>query len=340
MAKEKSKSKGKAQHFRVGIDLGGTKILAAVVNAENKVLGEAKQATHAEEGQDAVVERIVATVRKALDDADVKLGAVAAVGVGAPGATDVATGVVHYAANLGWHDMPLADRLQDRLDVPVFVDNDVNVGTLAEYLLGAGRGVQHLAAMFVGTGIGGGLIVNGHLFRGFRGAAGEIGHMAVVPDGPVCGCGRRGCLEAVASRTAIEREVQAALDAGRPSVLPDLIAASKRQRLTSGVIAKALEQKDALMEEIIGRVQRFLAMGIANLVNILDPEMVVLGGGVVESLGQGFIEPVAKAARTEFLAKRDAERVRIVPATLGDRAGALGAALMAGVELVARRDGS
>lgn len=338
MAKEKSKSKGKgkAQPFRVGIDLGGTKILVAVVDTENKVRGEAKQATHAEEGQDAVVRRIVATVQEALDDADVKLSAVTAVGVGAPGATDFASGVVHYAANLGWHDVPLAERLHSQLGAPVFVDNDVNVGTLAEYLLGAGRGVQHLAAMFVGTGIGGGLIVNGHLYRGFRGATGEIGHMAVVPDGPLCGCGRRGCLEAVASRTAIEREVQAALDAGRPSVLRDLIAASKRGRLTSGIIAKALEQKDPLMEDVIGRVQRFLAMAMANLVNILDPEVVVMGGGVVESLGKDFVEAVARAARADFLAKKDAERVRIVPASLGDQAGAVGAALMAGLELERR----
>ncbi|MCS6843119.1 MAG: ROK family protein [Caldilineales bacterium] len=336
MAKDKSKGKAKGQGLRVGVDLGGTKILVAVVNADNKVCGEAKQATHAEEGQDAVIQRIVATVREALDDADAKLSAVETVGVGAPGATDIATGMVHYAANLGWQDVPLAARLRDKLGAPVFVDNDVNVGTLAEYLLGAGRGVQHMAAMFVGTGIGGGLIVNGQLYRGFRGAAGEIGHVAVVPDGPTCGCGRRGCLEAVASRTAIERDVQAALDAGRLSVVRDLIAASKRRRLTSGIIAKALEQRDPLMEEVIGRVQRFLAMGIANLVNILDPEMIVLGGGVVESLGQGFIEPVAAAARADFLAKKDAERVRIVPATLGDRAGAVGAALMAGLELARR----
>lgn len=336
MAKDKSKGKEKTQRYRVGVDLGGTKILVAVVDAENKVRGEAKQATRAEEGQDAVIERIVATVRKALDDADAKLSAVEALGVGAPGATDFATGVVHYAANLGWHDVPLAERLQSHLGAPVFVDNDVNVGTLAEYLLGAGQGVQHLAAMFVGTGIGGGLVVNGQLYRGFRGAAGEIGHMAVVPDGPLCGCGRRGCLEAVASRTAIEREVQAALDAGRPSVLRDLIAASKRGRLTSGIIAKALEQKDPLMEDVINRVQRFLAMGVANLVNILDPEVVVMGGGVVESLGKDFVEAVARAARTDFLAKKDAERVRIVPASLGDQAGAVGAALMAGLELARR----
>jgi glucokinase len=228
-----------------------------------------------------------------------------------------------------WEEVPLGPRLSKALGMPVFVDNDVNLGTLGEYVGGAGQGSQHMVAIFVGTGIGGGLIANGQLHRGFRGAAGEIGHMTVVPNGPLCGCGRQGCLEALASRTAMERDIQAALATGQPSAVGELIAASKQQRLTSGVIADALAMKDPLMMEVIERAQFYLGVAVASIVNFFDPETVVLGGGVVEALGQSFVDPIGDMARPLFLQQKDANRVRIVAASLGDHAGVRGAAIMA-----------
>lgn len=333
MAKKTSAQGKKSTTYQLGIDLGGTKILAALVDGEGKILGEAKRATRGEEGQQVVIERIIMTAKDAIAAAGVKPGTVAAAGIGAPGPVDVATGVVYNPPNLpGWDQVPLGPALQAVLGIPVFVDNDVNVGSMGEFTLGAGRGVQDMVALFVGTGVGGGVVVGGRLHRGFRGSAGEIGHMIVDPGGPVCGCGRRGCLEAFASRTAIERDVQAGLAAGRPSVMGDLLASAKRNRLTSGVIAKALEQQDALMIEIMARVHLYLGLAVANIVNFLDPEAIVFGGGVVESLGESFLEPVRQIARPYFLQQKDAEKVRIVLATLGDHAGVLGAAIMAAQE--------
>lgn len=333
MPKKISVKTKKGTTYHLGIDLGGTKILAALADDEGKILAEAKRATRGEEGQQVVIERIITTAKDAISAAGVKPSAVAAVGIGAPGPVDVAAGVVYNPPNLpGWDQVPLGPALQSALGIPVFVDNDVNVGSLGEFTLGAGRGTKDMVAIFVGTGVGGGVVANGRLHRGFRGSAGEIGHVIVDPSGPVCGCGRQGCLEAFASRTAIERDVQAGLAAGRPSVLADLLASAKRNRLTSGVIAKAMEQQDALMIEIMARVQFYLGLAVANIVNFFDPEAIVFGGGVAESLGASFLDPIRQIALPYFLQQKDAHKVRIVPASLGDHAGVLGAAIMAAQE--------
>ena len=173
----------------------------------------------------------------------------------------------------------------------------------------------------------GGIVIDGKLHRGFRYAAGEVGHMIVQPDGPLCGCGQRGCLEAFASRTAIERAVRAGLAEGRASIVTDLLAAEK-DRLTSGVIKQALQAEDPLMLEAVGRAQRYLALLVANLVNALDPQMVVFGGGVVEALGDTFLQPIRDMALPCYLQKRGADQVSIVPAKLGDHAGVLGGAAL------------
>ena len=318
----------KAAGYRMGIDLGGTKILAAVVNGDGAILGMAKKKTKGELGPDVVIKRMVDTAAEAAAAAKISLKAIAGVGVGAPAPVDFETGVVYSAPNLpGWDEIPLAARLQAALGVPVWVDNDVNLGTLGEFSLGAGRGCRHMVGIFVGTGVGGGIVVNGQLHRGARYAAGEVGHMIVQPDGPLCGCGRRGCLEAFASRTAIERAARAGLAEGRPSVLTDLLAAEKG-RMTSGVIKQALEAQDPLMLEAVGLAQRYLGLLVANLVNALDPEMVVFGGGVVEALGTAFLQPIHQAALPYFLQQRNADKIRIVPATLGDHAGVLGGAAL------------
>jgi glucokinase len=293
------------------------------------IVGEAKKKTKAEIGPEGVVARIVTAANEAVSAAGLRLKNVTAVGIGAPSPASPETGIVFNAPNMaGWIDVPLGEMLGQKLALPVVVDNDVNLGTLGEFVLGAGKGCSNMVGVFVGTGVGGGLILDGQLVRGARYAAGEVGHTVIVPDGPLCGCGKRGCVEAFASRTAIEREVRAALAEGRPSVLADLMR-DDNDRLTSGTIKQALDQNDALMTEVMAQVQYYLGLLAGNLVNIIDPEMIVFGGGVIEALGDGFLEPIRAIARPCFLSQRDVDRIRIVPATLGDHAVVLGAAVLA-----------
>lgn len=314
--------------YRMGIDLGGTKILAAVVDANGAIVGMAKKKTKPELGPDAVIKRIVDTALGAAASAKTSVKSLAGVGVGAPAPVDYETGVVYSAPNLpGWDEIPLGARLQAEFGVPVLVDNDVNLGTLGEWRQGAGVGCQHMVGIFVGTGVGGGIVIDGKLYRGNRYAAGEVGHMIMQPNGPLCSCGRLGCLEAFASRTAIERAVRAGLAEGRPSLVPDLLAAEK-DRLTSGVIKQALLAADPLMSEAVGQAQFYLGLLVANLVNALDPQMVVFGGGVVEALGDTFLQPIRETALAYYLQQRGAEQINIVPATLGDHAGVLGGAAL------------
>jgi glucokinase len=314
----------------IGIDLGGTKILAGVVNAEGKILGSAKRATKAEGGAEAVIERVARTAREAAKAAGLALDAVAGVGMGAPGPLDPDQGVVLHTPNMpGWENVPLARLVSEQLGVPAFIGNDVDLGTLGEFALGAGRGAQHVVGIFVGTGIGGGLILNGELWQGWRRAAAEIGHTIVLADGPYCGCGNRGCLEAVASRTAIERDIWAGVKAGRESLIPELLKGEERGRLTSGALAEAWRRGDTLVADVLGRVQFYLGLGIASAVNLVDPERVILGGGVVEAFGEDFLPPIRRVAYQNFINKRDATSVKIVAARLGDQAGLLGAAVYA-----------
>ena len=318
--------------YVVGMDLGGTKILAAVVDGEGRIAAEAKRATQAAKGPDTVLRRMAITAREAARKANIDWSAVSAVGVGAPGPIDPKSGLVYTPPNLpGWDEIALGPRLSQALGVPVSLENDVNLGTMGEHALGAGRDTRDMVGIFVGTGVGGGLILDGRLRSGFRHAAGELGHMIVLADGPVCGCGKRGCLESVASRTAIERDIQLGIEAGRKSIIPRLIR--EKGRLTSGVLARALRKRDPLTVEVMGRAQWYLGLLTASIVNLIDPEMIVFGGGVIEALGKEFLIPIRVTARQYYLQQAGAERVRIVAAQLGDHAGVLGAAVLARREI-------
>jgi glucokinase len=314
--------------YTIGMDLGGTKILAVVAEETGQLTAEAKLKTRAKEGPDAVIGRMVETAGQAVRKARIDWSDLLGVGVGAPGPMDPDRGIVYHPPNLpGWDTVALGPKLSDELGVPVFVENDVNLGTLGEHVLGAGQGTRDMVGIFVGTGVGGGLILDGKLRSGYRHAAAEVGHMIVLADGPVCGCGKRGCLEAVASRTAIERDIRLGVAAGRECLAVDLM--EERGRLTSGILAKALQQGDALVAEVLGRAQWYLGLLTASIVNLIDPEMVVFGGGVVEALGDEFLDPIRVVARQYFMQQARADQVRIVAAKLGDYAGVLGAAVWA-----------
>jgi len=268
-------------------------------------------------------------VKRSVADAGLTLTEIAAVGIGIPGAVDPVRGIVHKAPNLGWNNVPLGRELKRLLRVPIIVDNDVNVGTVGEHALGAGERLHEIVGIFVGTGIGGGIILGGELYYGYRGSAGEIGHMVLEVNGPRCGCGRRGCLEALASRTAMERDVRAAVKAGQKSIVLQIMKERNRSRMTSGIIGRALKKRDPVMREVMKRAQYYLGLAVANVVNILDPERVVIGGGIAERLGEDFVAPMRPTAYQHFLNPDKAQRIKILPGWLGDNAGAMGAVVLA-----------
>ena len=312
----------------IGVDMGGTKILSAVVNASGNILATAKIPTQAKDDTSIVIDRISDCIKEAFKKSEVSENTIRAIGIGAPGPLDPETGVVIFAPNLGWKDVPLKKELEVRIGIPTFVDNDVNVGTLGEHTYGAGRGVQNLVGIFVGTGIGGGIILNGELFHGASKTAGEIGHIIVQEGGPKCGCGNRGCLEALASRTAMTKQLRnAIMKKGKKSAITKLTDGDLQQ-IRSGTLAKALRSKDKLTQNVFKKATKYLGVGIGSIVNFLNPDMIVLGGGVVEALDKDFIKDIRKAAK-KYALPDTLKGVQIVRAQLGDDAGVLGAAALA-----------
>ncbi len=313
----------------IGVDLGGTKILAAVVRADGSILGRAKKQTKAHLGPVEVIARITRTIRQASQEAGLSLAQVAAVGIGAPGPLDPVQGLIYHTPNLpGWINVPLARQLSEALAVPAWLENDVNVGALAEHALGAGRGTKDMVGIFVGTGVGGGLVIDGKLRSGYRHAAGEVGHMIVAAGGPYCGCGRQGCLESVASRTAIERDLRAGVAAGREHRLDKFTDLDLGSRLTSGVLAKAWRAGCPLTREVLQRAQWYMGLHAAASGNFLDNEMLIYGGGIVEAMGEDLLALVRTVAYQHFI-QLEGPEVKIVTAELGDDAGVIGAAVMA-----------
>lgn len=313
--------------FVGAVDLGGTKILAAVVSPDGRVVARAKKSTGRNHGAGPVIDRIAECVREAAKGAGIEAADLRAVGIGAPGPVIPETGVVTVAVNLGWHDVPLRAELEQRLGVPVVVDNDVRVAVLAEHVVGAGRGAASLVGMWVGTGIGGGVVVNGEIVPGTSNAAGEVGHMTIKAGGPVCACGARGHLEPLASRSAVVKYLARRVKKGHKSALTHIVDGDVATS-TSGDIAKAYRQGDKLVVEAIHRSTKYLSMGIASVANLLNPSIIVLGGGLVDALGEPYLRQVRHEleGRPLLAATR---AVKVVQAALGDDAGIIGGSLVA-----------
>jgi glucokinase len=315
------------EKLRGGIDLGGTKIQTAIVDQGGEVLGEARRPTPTRGGPQDVADEMAAALREAAEQAEVETGALAGVGIGAPGDADEKTGVVSDAGNLpGWEgSFPLADVLAGDLGAPVKVGNDVQVATEAEFHLGAAREFSSLIGVFWGTGVGGGLVLDGKPWLG-RGATGEIGHTVVKRGGAKCPCGRKGCLEVYAGRSAMEAEARRLHKEGHKTDLFKLMERHGKDRLTSGVWERALDHGDHLAEKLIDRAVEMLGTGIASAVNLIDPEAVVIGGGLGVRLGERFMEPLTKEMHKHLFVDERPPAVRV--ASLGDLGGAIGASLL------------
>ena len=314
--------------FLLGVDLGGTKILAGVFDAKFDLRGTTKLSTKADRGVDAVIDRIARCVTDAADECDLSLKQVRGIGIGAPGAVDTDTGRVIFAPNLpGWKDIPLKKELEKRLSVPVFVGNDCNVCTLGTFDREYKAKPKNLVGIFIGTGIGGGLVIDGKLYAGHNLTAGEIGHMVIEVNGPKCGCGNRGCLEALASRTAIFRKIQGAVKDGQKTILTDMLGPDLAD-MRSGDLRKAIRKGDKFVEKVIKEAAEYAGIGVANLINILNPEIVVVGGGVMEALENEMMPTLLKAAK-EHVMRGTMEGIEIAASKLGDHAGITGAAVLA-----------
>jgi glucokinase len=326
------------ERITIGFDLGGTKMHACAVDAAGNVLHSERQKTGASDGTSAVIDRMIGLVTQLRGELGPRGKDVAAACIGVPGGVDGETGIVDKAPNLGWENVPLATRLSTALGIPIFLDNDVRVAVVGEHVYGVGKGARTMVGIFVGTGIGGGIIVGNHTHHGGRGVAGEIGHMTLLPHGPRCPCGRRGCVEALASRTAMDRQVHKLIKQGWKSKVPKLMEKEGKNVLTSSVIERALDMEDDAMMKVMKDAQYYLGLLTASLANALDPEVIVIGGGVAERLGERFVEPIRAHAYKHFLVQRDRERVHIVATELKDRAAPLGAAHLARERLSGRLD--
>jgi glucokinase len=313
--------------LRGGIDLGGTKIQTAIVDPGGEVVGEARHPTPTEGGPEGVAAAMATALREAAADAGVETSELKGIGVGSPGDADEKTGVVSSARNLpDWEgSFPLGEKLREALGAEVKIGNDVQVATEAEFHLGAGKEFESLIGVFWGTGVGGGLVLDGKPWLG-RGAAGEIGHMVVKRGGAKCPCGRRGCLEAYAGRSAMEAEARKRHEGGEKTDLFKLMEKHEKPRLTSGIWERALDHGDSLTEELIERAIEALGTGIASAINLLDVEAVILGGGLGIRFGERLMGTLTEEMGKHLFVDERPPAVRV--ASLGDLGGAIGASLL------------
>jgi len=317
----------KADHF-LGVDLGGTKILTGVFKNSLECLATSKLSTKSQRGVEEVIERIARCIQDAVDEADLSIKNVAGIGIGAPGAVDFDSGSVIFAPNLdGWKNISLKKDLEKALGVPVFVENDCNISALGVYAAELKSKPRHMLGIFVGTGIGGGLILNGELFSGVNHTAGEVGHMVLEVNGPKCGCGNKGCFEALASRTAIFQRIKEGVKDGQKTLLVDMLGDDLKD-LRSGDIRKAIRRGDKFVDKIVEEASEYIGIATANLINIFNPEVVVLGGGVIEALQDEMMGVIVETAK-DYAMPGTMKGVEIIASKLGDNAGITGGAVLA-----------
>lgn len=306
-----------------GIDLGATKILSVVISQRGKLLAEGLRPTGGVEGPDAVIANMIASLRQALADAGKTR--LVAIGIDAPGPVDYARGIITSPPNLpGWHDVPLASIIAKEFGVPCVLENDANAAALAEHRWGSGRGSRHMLFLTVSSGVGGGIVIDGNLYRGASGAAGEVGHMTINAHGARCHCGRRGCLEMYASGIAIARLARRVVARRPDSPLAQLAA---KQPLTARLVHQAADQGDESARELIAAAGHALGTGLASLINVFNPQVIVLDGSLTK-MGDLYLGPARETAQQESFAQSWSD-VRIVVGELGDRSAALGAAAVA-----------
>ncbi len=310
----------------LGIDLGGTKILTAVVNPQGKILAQNYCPTPAQD-YPALVQAILKSANRALKQAGIGANGLTAVGIGAAGLSDPETGILFTSPNLPQcRDVPLGDDIAQGLGVKTFLTNDANAAALGEFYFGAGRGAHNFIYITISTGIGGGIIIDDRLYTGATGTAGEVGHMTIDADGPPCRCGNKGCWEALASGSALAKEARRKISQGAQTAILDY-ADGDIDKVTAETVQQAAEQGDALAEELIARTGYYFGIGLANLINIFNPELIVIGGGL-SNMGDRLLKPAFRMAEERSF-RQTCQKVRLARAELGPNSGVLGAAAYA-----------
>jgi len=311
----------------LAIDLGGTKVFTAIISNKGQVMAREYHLTLADEEPQSVINRILSAIGHLLNQRNINLPQLYGISIAAAGAIDFDKGLVTSSPHLpGWHDVPLRDIVKEKYKVNTFLINDASAAALGEHHFGAGQGVNNLILLTLGTGIGGGIIINGRLYSGASGSAGEIGHITIDVNGPRCSCGNTGCLEALVSGTAVAKEAIKCIRQGERSSLTEIVG-GKIENITAEKVSLAAQGGDSLASEVILKAATYLGVGLVNLVNIFNPEMIIIGGGMAK-MGELLLNPARQVVR-ERAFQLPAQAVQIVPAQLGDGAGVLGAAVFA-----------
>lgn len=312
------------RNYVIGIDLGGTKISGALGDLEGNILSQYTMPTLATEGEQAVLGRIIEVIEKVMVDARKTNEEIKAIGIGSPGPLDARKGVIIVTPNLPFKNFELIKPIRDKFNIPTYLDNDANVAAIGEYMLGAGKGTRNMVYITVSTGVGGGAIVEGKIYRGSTSNALEIGHTTILPDGPRCNCGNYGCIEALSSGTAIARQAKEVVDCGISTSLQNY------ESLTSYEVFVEANKGDKVAKEILEKSFTYLGIGVANIITSFDPDMVVIGGGV--SKGGQILFDIVQREVDKRCFKTMSEHTKIVPAKLGTDAGVVGAVALAILE--------
>ncbi len=314
------------EKYRIGVDIGGTNVKIALVDKKGEISFPKTVPTRAEMGYEYTVGNIIQTIKELIEEAKIEKSALEGIGFGFPGQIDCDNGIVRILPNIpGWINVPISEIMQKEFNVPVKVDNDVRCAALAELNYGAGAGCKNLICITVGTGIGSGLIINGKLVRGASNAAGEIGHIKLaIHDGPICGCGDTGCFEAFASGPAIVSLAKEYVKGGKSTKYREIAGSTKD--ITPVIVAQAAKEGDVVAQRIFSIIGEYLGVGLSSVVNLLNPEKIVVGGGVADA-GDILFEPLKKALKERSMPIQGAA-VEVVPAQLGNTAGIIGASLL------------
>lgn len=312
----------------IGFDLGGTKMLALVLNNEYKIIARERKKTKPKDNSELKVDRIISTIRSALTSAGMSDTKLSGIGIGVPGALDLKSGTILNAPNLGWVNVPIKQLLENEFSCPVVIANDADSGVYGEYFFGAGLKSNSVLGVFCGTGIGGGFIINGDIYTSETTSCLEIGHMPAVANGTLCGCGRNGCLETVASRLAIAAAAAVAVYRGDAPNLHKLINNSDISDIRSGILAQAIAEGDKKIEQIVRNAAMYVGIVLSGVINLLAPEIIVLGGGLVQAMPDLYLEEVEKTVSQHVLPSFK-KIYKILTAKLEDDATALGAAAWA-----------
>ncbi|WP_127836942.1 ROK family protein [Clostridium prolinivorans] len=310
--------------YVIGIDLGGTKISGALADLNGNVLSKHTIPTKASEGENAVLNRIFEVIEKVMEIANKTSSEIKTIGIGSPGPLNAKTGVIITTPNLPFKNFQLVKPLVEKFNIPTYLDNDANVAAIGEYMLGAGKGTNNMVYVTVSTGIGGGAILNGKIYRGSTSNALEIGHTTLLPNGPRCNCGNYGCAEALASGTAIARQGREAVESGEETSLKNY------ENITSYEVFKEAEKGDKVSKDILDKSLNYLGIAVANIITSFDPDMVVIGGGVAQA-GKIVFDKVQEVVDKRCF-KAMSEYCKIVPAALGKDAGVIGAVALALLE--------